>query len=143
MTGPTMIQRAPTAFASTKDKRPRKQDKPHLEFIRSLPSLINGLRPVDAAHVRYASHAYGKRETGASEKPDDKWTLPLTRQLHEAQHAFGDERAWWEQYGLDPLAICLALATCDGNEEVGELIIREANARAQQHVAGRPIGRER
>ncbi|TJW14332.1 MAG: DUF968 domain-containing protein [Mesorhizobium sp.] len=113
-------------------KRPRKEDGAHLKWIRTLPCVVSGKRPVDAAHVRYADDAYGKRPTGGGEKPDDRWTVPLHRTLHtegpDAQHS-GSERAFWAKHGIDPLRVALALYNVTGDDEQGELIIRNASQR--------------
>ena len=118
----------PTAFANGSPKvkkRPRDEDKLHLDWIRTLPCVITGERPVDAAHIRYADRAYGKRETGKSEKPDDRWTLPLCRRKHDEQHTM-DERIFWARHGLDPLRIALALHANTGDDEQAFVILRKA-----------------
>lgn len=84
----------------------------YLDLIRQLPCILSG-RPAEAAHIRYADSRFGKTETGAGRKPDDKWCLPLAPELHRmntgCQHDAGDERAWWKQFGIDPLEVCTRL----------------------------------
>ena len=70
MVAATRILRPETAFSLSPSKgkrRPREHDDKHLAFIRTLPCVITGKRPVEAAHVRYADLAYGKRETAQAE----------------------------------------------------------------------------
>ncbi|MCP4304250.1 MAG: hypothetical protein GY788_05070 [bacterium] len=104
----------PTAFAGPRRKRqPRRKEGSHLEFIRSLPCLICGTTwDIHAAHLRAGSLENGKRETGAAEKPDDSWTLPLCAEHHvfgpDAQHRSG-ELEWWEEHGINPFVVALAL----------------------------------
>lgn len=120
------IERPATAFAlSTGKKRPREHDDKHLKFIRILPCLVCGRRDVEAAHVRYGDQRYGKRETGKSEKPHDKWTVPLCTAHHREQHD-ANERTWWVEKGIDPLAIASALWASTGDEAAAELIIKNA-----------------
>jgi hypothetical protein len=58
--------------------------------------------PSDAAHIRSGSVLYGKRWTGAGEKPSDCWALPLKHAHHMAQHDFGSEIEWWNAHGVNP-----------------------------------------
>ncbi|AZO29296.1 DUF968 domain-containing protein [Mesorhizobium sp. M1B.F.Ca.ET.045.04.1.1] len=119
-------QREAFANAPAKgQKRPRKEDGAHLKWIRTLPCAITGRRPVEAAHVRYEDPAYAKRETGKAEKPDDRWSLPLSPEKHREQHSMA-ERAFWAKHGIDPLRVALALYNVTGDDEQGELIIRNA-----------------
>lgn len=126
-TGMSRVVRPDTAFSlsSRREKRPRAEDGKHLAWTRTLPCLVTGLRPVDPAHIRYGDMKYGKRETGKSEKPDDKWVVPLHRSIHTDQHAAG-ERAWWAEKKIDPLPIALALWGCSGDDDIAEVILREA-----------------
>jgi hypothetical protein len=125
-----MVRRPDSAFqlSTGKKKRPRAHDKDHLDFIRGLPCLCCGKRPVEAAHVRYADWRYGKREVGGAEKPDDKWTVPLCPEDHRAQHDRGDERTWWAEKGIDPLLIATLLFDATGDDERAEAIIRNARS---------------
>jgi hypothetical protein len=42
-------------------------------------------------------------------KVGDKFTVPVCRIHHRELHRRGDERAWWDKQGLDPLPIAAAL----------------------------------
>ena len=122
------ILRDATAFANapaTGKKRPRKADNAHLAFIRTLPCLITGKRPVEAAHIRYADPVYGKREVGGAEKPDDRWTVPLCPEKHREQHDM-NERAFWLIHKIDPLRVALALHAVSGDDEQAAVILRAA-----------------
>lgn len=135
------IVRPATAFANApvgkQKKRPREHNRGHLEWLRTLPCVITGNRPVDAAHIRYADPVYGKRETGKAEKPDDKWCVPLCREKHDEQHS-GSEKLFWIRHGLDPLRIALALYACTGDDEQAYVIIREAVSAAQSFALRKP-----
>lgn len=69
------------------------------------------MEPSEAAHVRFASAAFGKA-SGLQKKPEDKRALPLCAPDHhlnrDAQHN-GGEREFWERLGIDPLPTCVAL----------------------------------
>lgn len=104
-----------------RQRQPRVRDERHLRLIRQLPCLICGRYPAEAAHIRYGDAEHGKPKTGAGEKPDDKWTLPLCAEHHrtgkDAQHGAG-ERRWWESWGVDPLALCNELSDCATFEDM-------------------------
>jgi hypothetical protein len=124
----TQIKRPDTAFAlatTSGKKRPREHDKDHLKFVSGLPCLITGTRPVDVAHIRYADPRYGKRQTGGSEKPHDKFTVPLCRAKHDEQHS-GSEREFWAKHKIDPIQVALALWANTGDDETAEIILRES-----------------
>lgn len=124
------LPRHPEAFSLGRGKkRPRREERDHLTFIRDLPSCISGKRPCDPCHIRFGDLRYGKRETGVSEKPSDQWVLPLTRAEHDDQHS-GNERAFWARHGIDPLALALKLYGCSGDDEAAEIIIRDSIALA-------------
>ena len=131
---PLTIRRPDTAFSKspiTGKKRPREHDKAHLDFIRGLPCLITGKRPVEAAHIRYADARYGKLEVGGAEKPHDKYAVPLSPEKHAEQHQ-GNEKEFWAKAGIDPVQIAQSLWSNTGDDEVCEIIIRES-----QHAEGR------
>jgi hypothetical protein len=87
----------------------RIRDKRHLSVVARLPSIISGKKPVEVCHVRYGDPRYNKPPAGMGEKPDDKWVLPLTPEEHRlskaAQHTT-NERFWWSERRIDPLAVC-------------------------------------
>lgn len=91
--------------------KPSRKAPGHLDDIRKLPCLLSG-RAAEAAHIRYADAKHGKPETGMQQKPHDKYTVPLCPELHRllkgCQHD-SDERAWWAQFGIDPVAVALGL----------------------------------
>lgn len=90
-------------------RQPRERDNAHLAFIRRLPCAACGVPgPCDAAHLRMADVARGKRYTGKGEKPSDRWTTPLCRPCHEKQHS-GSEAAFWAALNIDPIALCVRL----------------------------------
>lgn len=122
------IKRDPEAFSTSPakgKKRPRQSNDAHLRWIRTLPCVVTGKFPVEAAHVRYAAPAYGKRETGKAEKPDDRWTVPLSPEMHRQQHS-SNERAFWETHGIDPCRVALALYAVSGDDEQAAIILRHA-----------------
>jgi len=120
-----------TAFAnapSKGQKRPRIENERHLAWIRTLPCLITGRTPVEAAHIRYADPAYGKRDVGTAEKPDDRWTVPLAPVVHREQHS-GSEREFWKRHGIDPCRVALALYAVSGDDEQGAIILKHARSK--------------
>ncbi len=127
------IKRPETAFSNApvgkQAKRKRVKNDAHLDFIRSLPCVITGTHPVEAAHIRYASRIYGKRATGAGEKPDDAWTIPLSPAKHREQHGM-DEEMFWLRHGIDPLQVAAALYANSGDDDQGRLILSEARNKA-------------
>lgn len=134
------LPRPDTAFSrDRKQRRPRKKDEPHLDFIRGLPCVICGKRPADPAHIRAPYRPLAKPETGMGEKSDDKWTTPLCREHHDEQHKAGDELAWWASKGIAaPFALALALYADSGDEEVAMQILNEAreSTRKQMEAGG-------
>jgi len=90
-------------------RTPRALDAPYLALVRQLPCLKCGMEPAgEAAHVRMASAAFGKR-SGMGEKPDDRWCAPLCPACHtrdpDSQHKVGEQQ-FWHDLGLNPLLIC-------------------------------------
>ena len=62
-----------------------------------------GAPPAHAHHVRYA------QPRGLALKVSDEFTVPLCAIHHSANHATGDERRWWQERKIDPLAIAAEL----------------------------------
>ena len=115
-----------TAFALSRgQKRPREKASSHLDFIRSLPCCICGAEAEDA-HIRMGAPMMGKRETGAAEKPSDKYTVPLCPNHHRngnaSQHVVG-ERRFWQRLGIDPVIVSALLWQVTGDHEAGSAIV--------------------
>lgn len=104
----------------------RKKSDKHLDFIRSLPCTIcpNGIE-TQAAHVRFADPRAAKPITGMGIKPDDAFTVPLCGRHHNEQHG-GNEKHFWQRYGIDPIFVALALWRVSGDYEAGIKIVRTA-----------------
>jgi len=90
---------AELAFGKTR----RKRNKAHCAFVASKPCLVCGRRPADAHHLCFAQpRALGR-------KSSDEFTVPLCRIHHRDLHLRGDEVAWWQELGIDALAVALGL----------------------------------
>lgn len=122
------IERPATAFSKSPvgtKKRPRENDEKHLSWIRTLPCILTGKRPVEACHVRYPDPRFNKREVGAGEKPSDRWVVPMCPGKHRQQHA-QNERSFWLAHDVDPVVVAAALFAVSGDDEAAEVILREA-----------------
>ena len=80
----------------------RERDREHLKFVASRPCLICGRTPSDAHHIKFA-------EQRAMGRVSDRFTVPICRLHHRELHRRGNERAWWENQGIDPLVIAATL----------------------------------
>lgn len=84
-------------------RRPRLYDPGYLAWLRKRPCIIcQKPGPSDPAHIRFGSAVYGKRDTGAGEKPDDRWAIPMCRKHHSEQHSM-NENDFWFYAMVDPL----------------------------------------
>jgi hypothetical protein len=81
----------------------RERDREHLKFVATQACLVCGRTPCDAHHVKFSQpRAIGR-------KVSDKFTVPLCRLHHRELHRQGDERPWWQQHGIEPLAVATSL----------------------------------
>ena len=81
----------------------RIRDREHVRHIIKQPCLICGRRPSESHHLRFAQcRALGR-------KVSDEFTVPLCRGHHRDVHRCGDEGAWWQNAGIDPLAAARTL----------------------------------
>jgi hypothetical protein len=81
----------------------RVRDRDHIRYVTKQPCLVCGRRPSDPHHLRFAqSRALGR-------KVSDEFTVPLCRAHHRELHRCGNEGAWWQKTGIDPLAAARAL----------------------------------
>ena len=81
----------------------RVRSKEHLRFVAQQPCLICGRTPAHAHHIRYA------QPRGLSLKVSDEFTVPLCAIHHSENHTTGDERRWWREHKIDPLAVAQEL----------------------------------
>jgi len=81
----------------------RIRSREHLRFVARQPCLICGRTPSQAHHVRYA------QSRGLALKVSDEFTVPLCAIHHTENHATGDERKWWSDCKIDPLAVAQEL----------------------------------
>ena len=81
----------------------RIRDRNHVKSVAKKPCLVCGRRPADAHHLRFAqAPALGR-------KVSDEFTVPLCRGHHREVHRCGDEPAWWDKTGIDPIAAARSL----------------------------------
>jgi hypothetical protein len=81
----------------------RIRDRDHIRHVIKQPCLICGRRPSDPHHLRFVqSRALGR-------KVSDEFTVPLCRGHHREVHRSGDEAAWWDKAGIDPIVAARAL----------------------------------
>jgi hypothetical protein len=81
----------------------RERDREHLKFVAAQPCLVCGRTPSDPHHIKFAEQrAMGRRVS-------DRFTVPICRLHHRELHRRGNERAWWQRQGIDPLAIAATL----------------------------------
>lgn len=132
------VRRERSAFSldPSSKKTKRIEDPAHLAFIRRLPSVVSGEFGCDAAHIRSGSALHRKKHTGAGQKPDDAWTLPLTRAEHVAQHDHGDELGWWRSKGIDPFDLAARIYEVSGNIEAATAIIASARPKDRPQPLG-------
>jgi hypothetical protein len=77
----------------------RYRNREHLRYVAQQPCLVCGRKPSDPHHLRFAQpRALGR-------KASDEFAVPLCRIHHRALHRAVDERAWWQQAGIDPIKI--------------------------------------
>jgi hypothetical protein len=81
----------------------RYRNKDHLRFLTQQPCLLCGRKPSDTHHIRFVQpRALGR-------KASDEFTVPLCRSHHRSVHRAGDEQAWWQTAGIDPLKVARKL----------------------------------
>ena len=81
----------------------RERDRDHLKFVATQPCLVCGRTPSDAHHIKFAE------QRAMARKVSDRFTVPICRLHHRELHRRGNERAWWENQGIDPLPIAASL----------------------------------
>lgn len=106
------------------------RDPDYLAMIRQCPCLKCGMEPSEAAHVRYASAAFGKA-SGLGKKPLDSHAVPLCSGCHrldrDAQHSRG-EKLFWIQLGINPLIVAEKLYARRGDLVAMQAVVMTAIA---------------
>lgn len=134
-----MSQIAKPALTLPITKTPRVNNKPHLEFIASLPCVICLTdQMVQACHIRLNDSRYLKH-TGFGEKPDDIWTIPMCFSHHDQQTKMGDGPRFWEEWGFDPHSLAMMLGRASPDIITGTRVIQNWNAWLRHD--GRPVCR--
>jgi hypothetical protein len=81
----------------------RYRNREHLRYVAQQACLVCGRKPSDPHHLRHVQpRALGRRAS-------DEFAVPLCRSHHRAVHRVGDERAWWQATGIDPLKVARKL----------------------------------
>ncbi len=81
----------------------RYRNKEHLRLVAQQACLVCGRKPCDPHHLGFMQpRALGR-------KVSDEFAVPLCRTHHREAHCAGDERAWWEQVGIDPVKVAREL----------------------------------
>jgi len=85
------------------NKPVRERDREHLKFVASQPCLVCGRTPSDAHHIKFAE------QRAMGRKVSDKFAVPICRLHHRELHRRGNEHAWWQNQGIEPLTVAAAL----------------------------------
>jgi hypothetical protein len=81
----------------------RDRDREHLKFVAAQPCLVCGRTPSDPHHIKFAE------QRAMGRKVSDRFTVPICRLHHRELHRRGNERAWWQSQGIDPLPVAAKL----------------------------------
>jgi hypothetical protein len=96
---PSSIDKSVLAVAAPR----RYRNREHLRYVAQQPCLVCGRKPSDPHHLRHVQpRALGR-------KASDEFAVPLCRSHHRAVHRAGNERAWWQSTGIDPLKVARTL----------------------------------
>ncbi len=98
-TGAGHVDKASLAISTPR----RIRDKEHLRYVASQPCIICGRTPGQAHHLRFT------QPRALARKVSDEWTVPLCSTHHRALHNVGDEKQWWTEKGIDPVAHAVRL----------------------------------
>jgi len=81
----------------------RRRHKAHLHHVAQHSCLVCGRKPSDPHHLRFM------QPRGLGLKVSDEFTVPLCRMHHRQAHHAGDERAWWQTMGIEPIKVARKL----------------------------------
>lgn len=108
----------------------RVRSREHLAFVARRPCLVCGRTPSQAHHVRFA------QPQALGIKVSDEFTVPLCNIHHFELHQTGDERAWWNEKKIDPLAVAQDL----WNERLGRTKAGGGKAEVRSKPAAKESG---
>jgi ERF superfamily len=81
----------------------RYRNREHLRYVAQQACLVCGRKPSDPHHLGFTQpRALGR-------KVSDEFAVPLCRIHHRLLHRSRDERAWWQQAGIDPIKVARRL----------------------------------
>jgi hypothetical protein len=81
----------------------RYRNKEHLRLVAQKACLVCGRKPSDPHHLGFMQpRALGR-------KVSDEFAVPLCRTHHRAAHRAGDDRAWWNEVGIEPVEVAREL----------------------------------
>jgi hypothetical protein len=95
-------KRINTGLAATAPMK-RRRHKAHLHHVAQQSCLICARKPSDPHHLRFM------QPRGLGLKVSDEFAVPLCRMHHRQAHHAGDERAWWQTMGIDPIKVARKL----------------------------------
>jgi hypothetical protein len=81
----------------------RERDRDHLRFVAAQPCLVCGRTPSDPHHVQFSE------QRAMGRKVSDRFSVPICRLHHRELHQRGNERAWWQKQGINPLGAAAML----------------------------------
>ena len=99
---PTQASRPASTRGALAVPAPRRyRDREHLRFVARQPCLaaLPGLRP-QASRSASSPHA---QPPALGRKASNEFTVPLCRIHHRLVHRVGNEAAWWQDAGIDPI----------------------------------------
>jgi hypothetical protein len=73
-------------------------------------------------------------------KVSDRFSVPICRLHHRELHRRGNERAWWQSQGFDPLAVAATLWARTHAVEAIAIKTDNSDRKAGINVKGRNVG---
>jgi hypothetical protein len=118
----------------------RYRDRDHLRHVARQPCLICGRKPSDPHHLRHLQpRALGR-------KASDEFSVPLCRIHHRLVHRVGNEAAWWQDRGIDPIKVARKLwgqsRRAEGRKELSTPLFEPSPAPADPSRLSPPAGTE-
>ena len=115
-------------------------DRDHLRHVARQPCLICGRKPSDPHHLRHLQpRALGR-------KVSDEFSVPLCRIHHRLVHRVGNEAAWWQDRGIDPLKVARKLwgetRRAEGRKELSAPLFEPSPSPADPPRLSPPAGTE-